>query len=131
MSFDNFATQSAMSYDSLGKVYIGFATFSSPGTFVWRANCDGDIGNDTFTIAGAACTDADGDGYGQGCALGADCNDNNASIRPSASEVCFNAVDDNCNGQTDEGCNRPPVLAAIGNKQVNETQTLAFYVECN
>ena len=31
-----------------------------------------------------------------------DCNDSSASINPGALEVC-NGVDDNCNGQTDEG----------------------------
>ena len=33
-----------------------------------------------------------------------DCNDVNASVNPSISEVCFNNVDDNCSGTTDEDC---------------------------
>ena len=57
------------------------------------------------------CTDLDGDGYGiypnngtaSACRFdGNDCNDNNAAIHPNAAEVC-NGVDDNCNGQIDEG----------------------------
>ncbi|PKP58641.1 MAG: hypothetical protein CVT88_06965 [Candidatus Altiarchaeales archaeon HGW-Altiarchaeales-1] len=64
--------------------------------------------------------DADGDGYGNltntttttntTCPLGyvnnsLDCNDNNASINPGKPEI-YNQVDDNCNGQIDEGfCN--------------------------
>jgi len=38
-----------------------------------------------------------------------DCNDNLSSVNPLAAEVCGNSVDDNCNGQTDEGCCSPPV----------------------
>ncbi|MBU0456664.1 MAG: VCBS repeat-containing protein [Nanoarchaeota archaeon] len=34
---------------------------------------------------------------------GNDCNDNNAKINPSATEICDNK-DNNCNAQTDEGC---------------------------
>jgi hypothetical protein len=59
--------------------------------------------------------DQDGDGFGAGTAqsfctdpgtsfslLNTDCNDGDASINPSASEIC-NSVDDNCNSTIDEG----------------------------
>jgi hypothetical protein len=64
--------------------------------------------------------DADNDGYSDGTTLtqctrpvgyklaseltatSGDCNDNDASIHPGATEVC-DGVDNNCNGQTDEG----------------------------
>ena len=60
--------------------------------------------------------DSDGDGFGTGSPIVActqpsnsssnntDCNDGNISIHPGASEICGNNTDDNCNGQTDEGC---------------------------
>ncbi len=58
------------------------------------------------------CTDGideDGDGYGEGCPAGPDCNDSNRYIHPGADEIC-NEVDDNCDGSVDEG-----VINACGN----------------
>ena len=61
--------------------------------------------------------DNDSDGYGnasvkiQSCTAPAgyvsdstDCNDSNAAVHPGAVEICGNGIDDNCNGQIDEGC---------------------------
>ena len=61
--------------------------------------------------------DADGDGYGNpGVSTtgavppfgyvgnGADCDDTRANVHPGASEVCGDGVDNDCDGQTDEGC---------------------------
>jgi hypothetical protein len=50
-------------------------------------------------VAGAA-TDADGDGY-RWCD---ECDDANPAVHPGAPEICGNGIDDNCNGQIDEGC---------------------------
>ncbi|MCY1031921.1 MopE-related protein [Corallococcus sp. BB11-1] len=59
--------------------------------------------------------DADNDGYGNGGVVGygcvqpggyvanaSDCNDSNASMNPGHAEIC-DGVDNNCNGQTNEG----------------------------
>jgi hypothetical protein len=80
-------------------------------------NCNGLIDEGVTTHY---CQDVDGDSYctttcidqcppppagyipsGQ-CLAGVDCNDGNASIHPGATEIC-NGIDDNCNGQIDEG----------------------------
>ena len=71
----------------------------------------------TVTQAITYYADKDGDGYGDAadsvvsCGLKggfvtnkSDCNDNNASIYPGATEICGNGIDDNCNGQVDENC---------------------------
>ena len=80
-------------------------------------NCNGE------TDEGGVCTgytfyrDADGDGYGDPddsvtstdpeapdgyVDNSSDCDDSNAAINPAAEEVC-DEVDNNCNGETDEG----------------------------
>jgi len=53
------------------------------------------------------CIDMDNDGYGDNCALGLDCNDNNASINPGAMEIC-DGIDNDC----DAGVNEDDVCSA-------------------
>jgi len=66
-------------------------------------DCDGsiDLADPGCVIT---CTDSDGDGYsveGGDCGE-VDCNDNDASINPGATEIC-DGVDNNCDGNVDEG----------------------------
>jgi hypothetical protein len=55
------------------------------------------------------CVDVDGDGFGlpdsPGCAggNGEDCDDASPEIHPGTTEAC-DGVDNNCDGETDEGC---------------------------
>ena len=67
--------------------------------------------------------DYDGDGYGIGvpsciptldglyrATQGGDCNDNNALANPGQAEICGDFIDNNCNGQIDEGgCTAIPI----------------------
>ena len=61
--------------------------------------------------------DADGDGFGAGlgtvtCSVlsapyvtnNTDCNDSNIAVNTAATELCTNAIDDNCNGTVNENC---------------------------
>jgi hypothetical protein len=80
-------------------------------------NCDGQINENGAADATVYYADLDGDGYGNpdssvaACIQPAaavidatDCNDWVASVHPGATEVCGDNVDNNCDGQTDEGC---------------------------
>lgn len=49
----------------------------------------------------AACVDADSDMYGDGCGLGADCDDTDPDINPAAAERCNN-LDDDCDTLIDD-----------------------------
>ncbi|GMU25760.1 hypothetical protein KJZ71_04690 [Patescibacteria group bacterium] len=62
-------------------------------------NCNGQIDEGCQQ----QCTDCDGDGFNGQQVGGPDCNDQNKFIYPGQVEIC-NGVDDNCNGQIDEGC---------------------------
>ncbi|MFM9007055.1 MAG: T9SS type A sorting domain-containing protein, partial [Bacteroidota bacterium] len=78
--------------------------------------------------------DADGDGYGnpndsQATCTGApsgyvtdngDCDDNYNAINPAATEVCNDNIDNNCDGQIDEGCGclNPATVSAGANQTI-------------
>ena len=101
-------------------------------------DCDGLV-DEGVTLTFYA--DVDGDSYGnvnsstQACSApvgyvtdATDCDDNNVSINPGAAEICANSIDDNCDGNIDEGCGctNPPTANAGSGQTIcqNGTATL-------
>ena len=74
-------------------------------------NCDG---------KGDACLDVDSDQFADcvegGCETDCDCHPNNPSFHPEAGEVC-DGIDNNCNGETDEGLVGEPCTAGEAGQQ--------------
>ena len=72
-------------------------------------NCNGfvDATDATALDCPVLCTDNDGDGYAvEGGECGpVDCHDNDFEINPGYLEICDDGIDNDCDGQTDEGCN--------------------------
>ncbi|MEO0602988.1 MAG: MopE-related protein, partial [Myxococcota bacterium] len=62
------------------------------------ANLDCDDADARHWSDCGACLDADDDGFGVGCDLGADCRDDDASIFPTQSDAFGDGVDNDCDG---------------------------------
>ncbi len=63
--------------------------------------------NHLFLLMLIVCIDNDDDSYNVAsatCPMGNDCNDSNSTIHPAAIEVC-DRIDNDCNGNIDEGRN--------------------------
>jgi hypothetical protein len=68
-------------------------------SFACRQDGDSKPGPEDLESGTTSPGDEDGDGYQ---VTEGDCDDNNPEINPGASEIC-DGVDNNCNGETDEG----------------------------
>jgi hypothetical protein len=102
-------------------VFQNFMTYTCNNAGTIQSSCSGSVNalikqTCTFGCSNGICNnnpciDQDSDGYDT-CSPGnpgddgkqLDCNDNNFNVHPNAVEVC-NLIDDNCNGQVDEGTN--------------------------
>jgi hypothetical protein len=91
--------------------------YSISGTYSVVNGCHTEILTLIINASTVYYVDADGDGYGtvvtvNFCAapssgyslVTGDCNDVQSAVNPNASENCLNAVDDNCDGNINEGC---------------------------
>jgi len=75
-----------------------FLLFGSAGCSCEPGGLGGGGGSDDDSPSG--CIDLDGDGYGEGCAAGLDCNDRDPN--QTGVEICDD-LDNDCDGLADEG----------------------------
>jgi hypothetical protein len=101
----------AYTWSTNGQVY------TQSGTYNCNVNCQDYKINLTVLPTTTYYADADGDGYGNlsatilacnGAPIGyvsqsSDCNDTSYTAHPGATEICGNGIDDDCDGQIDEG----------------------------
>jgi hypothetical protein len=100
--------------DQIGNTNVTQTACIQPTGYV-LANGDCNDNDANITAPVMYYTDNDQDGFGDEAsgtlfcqapvnliAIGGDCDDNNSAINPNATEVC-DGIDNNCNGQQDEG----------------------------
>ncbi|MEM6925389.1 MAG: putative metal-binding motif-containing protein [Myxococcota bacterium] len=66
-----------------------------------RADCD-DADPHHWSDCGR-CVDSDGDGFGEECDLGLDCDDTLSAAHPGGTDVDINGIDEDCNGYDGQG----------------------------
>jgi hypothetical protein len=113
------ATRIAYSFDSSSAkaplLHINYSVNNQCVPSLWYADADHDTyGNNAVTTS--ACNQPVG--Y---VANHSDCNDSNASIHPGATEICNDTVDQNCDGNINDGCSSITAQLRTENCGVNLT----------
>ncbi|MEZ4839885.1 MopE-related protein [Flavobacterium sp.] len=95
-----------------------------PILFTWYADSDGDgFGEDTDALMN--CEQPEG--Y---VAIGGDCDDTNNTVYPGATEICYDGLDNDCDGIIDNGCT--PIVSVVQPAQCGITlPTIDSYVYAN
>ena len=94
----------------------------SDATATYDYFCDNDSDEFVSSAISGSCNDSGCVPLNCQTTKGDDCNDNNASINPNATEIC-NGVDDNCNGEIDEGVKQTFYRDADNDGYGNATNT--------
>ena len=88
---------------------------------LWYVDADNDGYSSSTATAIASCTRPVGP-YKSATELdgvGTDCNDANPAINPGAVEICYDGIDQNCDGSMTDGCS--PILTQIRSYFCSET----------
>ena len=83
---------------------------------LWYLDVDGD---QYYTGSAIASCTSPGSGYTMTVFGGNDCNDNNTGINPAATDICYNNIDENCDGIFSDGC--APVVVNMTQSYHNST----------
>ena len=69
----------------------------------WAPDADTDTDTDTDSDSDADPVDTDGDGFPSYEDGGTDCDDGNAAVNAEVAETCGDGIDNDCDGEVDEG----------------------------